>query len=157
MKKILLIVITAVFMFTMSACSAKEIVSVCSLEADLSELYGIEGSLVSETKITHVDDRVIYIESSEHLKISDSDIFNETVTSYQKLVEVISNIEHYESNLTIGDNSIDYKTTIDYLKIDINDILAVEKGFKAFLNEKNHLLFSKLEVGFEIKGIKCDK
>ena len=67
------------------------------------------------------------------------------------------NIEHYNYNVEIDGNTLTSTTDIDYTKIDMDELLAIDSSIEQLLNDNDKIGLDNITQVYETAGATCDK
>lgn len=94
----------------------------CTRSADA----GTNTDMVLEYDVYYTGEKLNLLISHEELKTEDQDMLKEYEDAYKKIATYYEGLEYYEQEVTKTSNSVTNKTTINYDKIDIKELLAIE-------------------------------
>lgn len=94
----------------------------CTRSADA----GTNTDMVLEYDVYYTGEKLNLLISHEELKTEDQDMLKEYEDAYKKIATYYEGLEYYEQEVTKTSNSVTNKTTINYDKIDIKKLLAIE-------------------------------
>ena len=94
----------------------------CTRSADA----GTNTDMVLEYDVYYTGEKLNLLISHEELKTEDQDMLKEYEDAYKNIATYYEGLEYYEQEVTKTSNSVTNKTTINYDKIDIKKLLAIE-------------------------------
>ena len=94
----------------------------CTRSADA----GTNTDMVLEYDVYYTGEKLNLLISHEELTAEDQDMLKEYEDAYKKIATYYEGLEYYEQEVTKTSNSVTNKTTINYDKIDIKKLLAIE-------------------------------
>ena len=77
-------------------------------------------------EIYYTDDKLNLLESQEKIIANDTASLDEYEEAYLKINKNYDNLDYYDTEVIRGDTSVIRKTTINYDKIDIEELLNIE-------------------------------
>lgn len=95
---------------------------VCTREANAGE--NIDVNLNYD--VYYTDDILNLLISQEEIVTDDQETLDEYENAYRKIAKYYENLEYYDQIINRTNNSVLYKTTINYDKIDIQKLLDIE-------------------------------
>lgn len=87
---------------------------------------GTNTEMVLEYDVYYTGEKLNLLISHEELKTEDQEMLKEYEDAYKKIATYYEGLEYYEQEVTKTSNSVTNKTTINYDKIDIKKLLAIE-------------------------------
>lgn len=151
MKKIIILGVALLILATGCGTETEEKM-VCTRTANLN---GVEMDLRYE--VTYEGENVNRVQTTEKVT-TDSE---ETLQQYKQQVENIysnfDNIEHYNYNVEIDGNTLTSTTDIDYTKIDMDELLAIDSSIEQLLNDNDKIGLDNITQVYETAGATCDK
>lgn len=127
MKRLIgLIIITVAMLITGCSTNDSEIkykqgTLVCSREGTITN-----GSTNLEYLINYEDGNIITLHSIEEVISDDEEILDTYENAYKNIFKAYENLKYYENTVTRDSNSVVSNTIINYDKIDIDTLLAIE-------------------------------
>lgn len=130
-KKYSFILIIILTVTLLTGCNNNETSSNSSL-ASQGTLYceragTIENGSVNFSYILHYkDDNIIELHSTEEVISEDSETLDIYENAYRSIFKAYEGLKHYDNTITRTNTSIKSYTVINYEKINIDDLLAIE-------------------------------
>lgn len=128
MKKIISIILIITVATLITGCSSneneikyKQGTLICSREGNITN-----GSTNLEYLINYKDGNIITLHSIEEVISDDEEILNTYEDAYKNIFKAYENLKYYENTVTRDYNSVISNTIINYDKIDIDALLAIE-------------------------------
>ncbi len=138
MKKISLIITLILLSFVALACSKEEATTDGKIDS-IEEVTKKRGTLICTRSATSTNsepffqytidynnDKILKLHSIEGITSTDSSILDTYYDSYEKISSYYKDLKYYDTNVTRKNNTVTWDTIINYEKIDINALLALE-------------------------------
>ncbi len=77
-------------------------------------------------RIKYKNDEILELNSVEGITTDDSQLLDEYEAAYKEINKNYKNLDYYESTVVRNDSSVARNTTINYEKIDIQELLEIE-------------------------------
>lgn len=139
MKRSSILIVLILCLFLVTACNEnktqKQVISngetvdtskmqhkTCTRDADAGN--GIDVTLSYDLYYTGENLNILH--SSEKVVATSNDTLDEYENAYKKIDSNYENLKYYDSNVIRGDTSVTRDLTINYDKIDIDGLLAIE-------------------------------
>lgn len=118
-----------------------------------------EGDIIPEFSYTlnYENGYILKLHSIEKVSSESGNGLKEYEDAYNTINEAYKKLDYYESKVIVTDNSVARDTTINYEKIDIEALLAIEGREDNIIDDNNKATIDKwLELGKKI-GMICNE
>lgn len=126
MKKKILLSVLLGMMLIITGCGSKEESKVLTCSRNATVATGVKMEL--SYKVTYKGEYVEVIETEEKIISDNTAVLDTYKTSVESLYSPYKNIEHYNYNVEISDNTLTSKTKIDYSKIDTDKMIEIDSA-----------------------------
>ena len=132
-RKILLFSVLILCLFVLSGCSGDKKVKVlkCGIEKDVTESMHLE----SEYLVYYKGKYVNLIKTTETLSSKDKSVLEAYKKQLDAAYKEYKKIDGYDNSSEIKDDKLISKTKIDYTKIDMDELVKVEKSLKNIIKD----------------------
>ena len=165
MKKISIIVILFVFVTLITGCEEEnkvvsngENVSTANMEHKHCTRSGSGTSGITTElnyELYYTGDRLNILESTEKVIANKDSDLDQYQKAYEQINKYYNGLEYYDTEVIRGDTSVTRKTTINYDKINIKELLKIE-GEEDNIIEKGETKVEKLIALTKKFGTKCE-
>lgn len=114
------------------------------MKADLRYEVDYKGSTVSKVK------------STEKISIDDTELLDTYKKTVEETYEPYKDLEHYNYNVEINDNTLTSTVEIDYDQIDTDKMIEIDSA-NAQLIQDGKIKIDDLKSAYEAAGITCEK
>ena len=155
MKKIIILGVALLILVTgcgQGNTTAKEEKMICTRTANLN---GVEMDLRYE--VTYEGENVNRVQTTEKVTTDSEDTLQQYKQQVENIYSNFDNIEHYNYNVEINGNTLTSTTDIDYTKIDIDELLAIDSSIQQLLNDNDKIDLDSITQVYESAGATCDK
>ena len=128
MKKIISLIIIITVTMLITGCNSNENETkykqgtlICSREGNITN-----GSTNLEYLINYKDGNIITLHSIEEVVSDDEEILDTYENAYKNIFKAYENLKYYENTVVRDSTSVVSNTIINYDKVDINALLAIE-------------------------------
>ncbi len=167
MKKSKYIILIIVAVFLLTACDKsttvekkeKEEVETKEMEHKHCTRQSTNSGGVSTElsyEIYYTGEKLNLLESTEKVISDNSDKLDEYQEAYEKINKYYKDLKYYDTEVTREDNSVTRSTTINYDKIDIDELLDIEGEEDNIIEDKEAKVQLWLDLAKKF-GTKCKK
>lgn len=155
MKKVVSSIIITLFAVVMTGCGkAEEKTLTCTLhKKDVINGYEINSTYKAQAK----DNVVTKVETQEIVTTDTPEManyFEETLqNTYQKMHQSYGG---YEFTVTNKDNKVTSDVTIDYTKLNLEQLAKDDSAIKGILDDKNRMTLDGMKALYEAQGATCE-
>lgn len=111
--------------------------------------------ITTEYKATYKNRKVLKVKAVEKITLDDASQLDTYKTSLANMYEIYNQLEYYENNISIKDNTLNSVTTINYDKIDMKELIKIESSIKKLLDKNNKVDVTKLRKQYVDTGAIC--
>lgn len=147
MKKLLL-VFFGIILFT--GCGAKNIMKCSYKSKDHDRTIDLSYS------VKYKGNKVKSVKSVEKVSSSDLDVINSYKEDVEFFYEPFKYIDYYKYNIKSNDKSITVTTSIDYTKIDLNEMIMIDPNIEQLIDD-GYIDLELMKISYENLGLKCKK
>ena len=147
MKKLFLIAI-GVILFT--GCKSKNVME-CSYKSKESDR-----TIDLSYKVKYKGNKVISVKSVEKVTSNDSDIISSYRNDVESFYESIEDIDNYNYKIKSDNDSITVTTSIDYNKIDLNEMIMIDPDIEQLI-DNGEIDINLMKISYENLGLECKK
>ena len=155
MKKIIILGVALLILVTgggQGNTTPTEEKMICTRTANLN---GVEMDLRYE--VTYEGENVNRVQTTEKVTTDSEDTLQQYKQQVENIYSNFDNIEHYNYNVEINGNTLTSTTDIDYTKIDIDELLAIDSSIQQLLNDNDKIDLDSITQVYESAGATCDK
>ena len=171
MKKLFLGLLIIVLLLSVTACDKKETSKKTTKEDEptvekktgqIHEHCTRTGSIDSDSsaemiyEIYYTGDVLNLINSTERVTSTKSEVLDEYEAAYRKIHSYYADIDHYDTEVIRTNSSVASKMTIDYDKIDLAKLIALE-GEADNIFENGKPMISKYKELAKKMGVTCEE
>lgn len=142
MKRNILLVGLIVIALVLTGCGAKEdekegsknpevATRTCTRTATVTE--GVQMDL--KYVITYEGDYVTKVDTVEKIITEDQDVLETYEDTLKSTYALFDDIEHYDYDIEVNDDTLTSTVAINYEKIDIDELLAIDTAVETFLTD----------------------
>lgn len=163
MKKKFLLITLLIMVFAVTGCGSKnnsnnnnnnsknnDSVMTCTAKGELQE--GITSD--STYKVTYNGENVKSVETLEKITVDDEEVLKYLEEKVRDTYSLFDDIKHYDYTVKVKDNTLVSTTSIDYEKIDIDKLFAIDSSIEN-LFEDGKLKIDDLKSYYKMMGISC--
>lgn len=147
MKKLFLIAI-GVILFT--GCKSRNIME-CSYKSKEDDR-----TIDLSYKVKYKGSKVISVKSVEKVISNDSDIISSYKDDVEAFYEPFKYIEDYNYKIKSSGDSITVTTSINYNKIDLNEMIMIDPDIEQLMNN-GYIDLEQMKISYENLGLECKK
>ncbi len=92
--------------------------------------------------------------SVETITTTDEDLIKDYKTNLEMMYLRYNEVPHYTNTISVKDNKLTSKTTINYKKIDLNKLIKIDSSFKEVIKD-NKVSITKLKKQYTSTGAYC--
>lgn len=107
-------------------------------------------------KIKHKGNRVTSVKSVEKVTSNDSSIIESYKNDVDVFYEPFKVIDNYSYKIKSNNKGITVTTSIDYSKIDLNDMIMIDPDIEQLMDE-GYIDIDLMKVSYENLGLTCKK
>ena len=155
MKKIIILGVALLILVTgcgQGNTTTKEEKMICTRTANLN---GVEMDLRYE--VTYEGENVNRVQTTEKVTTDSEDTLQQYKQQVENIYSNFDNIEHYNYKVEINGNTLTSTTDIDYTKIDIDELLAIDSSIQQLLNDNDKIDLDSITQVYESAGATCEK
>jgi len=123
----------------------------CTRNATVSEGVRMELSY----KATYKGDYVELIETEEKIISNNSAVLEAYKSNVEKMYSPYKNVEHYNYNVVIDDDTLISTTHIDYSKIDTEKLIEIDSANKTLI-KNGKVKISDVKLMYQTVGATCE-
>ena len=173
MKKISIGVLLIILCLFLSACGNEELTD--NVDSDdgnidsIDDLTHKKGTLVCTRSATatnaepffnyiidYKNDEILKIHSIEGITSADSSVLDEYEDAYKKIASYYVDLKYYDTDVKRENDKVTWETTINYSKVDLDELLALEGKSNNIIEDGKAKLSSWLELGKKV-GTTCNE
>lgn len=147
MKKLLL-VFFGIILFT--GCSSRNVMK-CSYKSKDSEK-----TISLSYKVKHKGSKVLAVESVEKVISNDKSIIDSYKEDVEDFYEPFKYVDNYSYKIKSNNKSITVNTSIDYSKIDLNEMMMIDPDIEQLM-EDGYIDLDLMKISYENLGLECKK
>ena len=147
MKKLLLVFFGIILL---TGCSSRNVMK-CSYKSKESDR-----AIDLSYKIRYKGDKVVSVKSVEKVTSSDSHIILSYKDDVESFYEPFNYIDNYSYKIKSNNNSITVTTSIDYNKIDLNEMMMIDPDIEQLMND-GYIDIDQMKISYENLGLECKK
>jgi len=160
MKKIGIILVLIIMIFTVTACTKKENTKVVNdntghLHCTRTGVINDESSAEMSYEIYYTGDTINRIESVEKVTSPSRNTLDTYEKSYRTIHSYYEDVEYYETEVVRTDNTVASYIKIDYDHVDINKLIEIEGTETNIFDENNKPSLTKYKELAKKAGAKC--
>ena len=147
MKKLLLVFFGIILL---TGCSSRNVMK-CSYKAKEDDR-----TIDLSYKIKYRGSKVVSVKSVEKVTSSDSDIISSYRDDVELFYEPFSYIDNYNYKIKSNNKNITVTTSIDYSKIDLNEMIMIDPDIEQLMND-GYIDIDQMKISYENLGLECKK
>ncbi len=168
MKKVFVLLFVFILLVTLTACDKKEksksttgddtVVSKDMVHEHCTRTGNVDSNSSAEMvyEIYYTGEVLNKIESTERVTSTSKDVLDEYENAYRQIHSYYTDIDHYETDIIRTSSSVASKMSIDYDKIDLEKLIALE-GEEDNIFENGKPMISKYKELAKKLGVTCEK
>lgn len=106
--------------------------------------------------VTYKGDYVTKVESTEEITTNDESTLELYKTQIENTVSMFKDIEYYDHEINIDGNTLKSTITIDYEKIDTDELIELDSSMKQLIKD-GKVAVEDIESLYNQLGITCEK
>ena len=120
-------------------------------------INSLERGMMFETEYvaTYKNRKVKTLKSVEKITFDDEGMLEEYKDTLEDMYKIYNEIEYYENNISIKNNTLNSVTTINYEKINIKQLIKLDSNVENLLDDNGNILMSKLRKQYINAGASC--
>ena len=111
--------------------------------------------LTTEYQATYKNRKVIKVKAVEKITLDDENELENYKTSLNEMYEAYNGLEYYENNISIRGQTLNSVTTINYEKINIDELIKIDSSIRKILDKNNQVSVTKLRKEYRNTGAVC--
>lgn len=147
MKKLLL-VFFGIILFT--GCNSRNVMK-CSYKSKDSDK-----TISLSYKVKHKGSKVLAVESVEKVTSNDKSIIDSYKEDVEDFYEPFKYVDNYSYKIKSNNKSITVNTSIDYSKIDLNEMMMIDPDIEQLM-EDGYIDLDLMKISYENLGLECKK
>jgi len=147
MKKLLLIFF-GIILFT--GCNSRNVMK-CSYKSNDSDK-----TISLSYKVKHKGSKVLAVESVEKVTSNDKSIIDSYKEDVEDFYEPFKYVDNYSYKIKSNNKSITVNTSIDYSKIDLNEMMMIDPDIEQLM-EDGYIDLDLMKISYENLGLECKK
>lgn len=147
MKKLLL-VFFGIILFT--GCNSRNVMK-CSYKSKDSDR-----TISLSYKVKHKGSKVLAVESVEKVTSNDKSIIDSYKEDVEDFYEPFKYVDNYSYKIKSNNKSITVNTSIDYSKIDLNEMMMIDPDIEQLM-EDGYIDLDLMKISYENLGLECKK
>lgn len=105
--------------------------------------------------VTYKGDYVIKVESIEKITSTDEEFLENYKTTIENIIAPYKKVDHYDNEVTIENGTLTSKTTIDYSKINKDELVKVNSSIESLYTEDGKVELSTIKSIYNTAGATC--
>lgn len=147
MKKLLL-VFFGIILFT--GCNSRNVMK-CSYKSKDSDK-----TISLSYKVKHKGSKVLAVKSVEKVTSNDKSIIDSYKEDVEDFYEPFKYVDNYSYKIKSNNKSITVNTSIDYSKIDLNEMMMIDPDIEQLM-EDGYIDLDLMKISYENLGLECKK
>ncbi len=120
-----------------------------------TNMNGVEMDLRYE--VYYEGENVNRVQTTEKVKSDSQEVLNQFKDQVETLYSNFDDIENYNYNVTIEGNLLTSTTDINYTKINMDELLAVDSSIEQLLNDNDKIDLDTIIQVYEAAGATCEE
>ena len=150
MKKIITGLTLILLVLITSACGNKSGQLTCTMKNNIQEGIVLESKYI----IDYQNDYVTKLKTTETIKADNKEDLTTYKEALEQAYEEYNNIEYYQNNISIENNTLISSTIINYEKVDTEKLIEIDSNNKQLIKNKKILLKDIKEM-YKENGCNC--
>ena len=117
----------------------------------------LENGMMYENEyiVTYKNRKVSSLKSVEKITFNDEGMLEEYKETLEDMYKPYNELEYYQNDLSIRNNTLNSVTEINYKKINLKELIKLDNTVENLLDEKDNVLVTKLRKQYIESGAKC--